>query len=443
MYMIERINSFINGIVWGPVMLLAFLGIGLFFSIKLKFFQLCHFKTWWRETFGSLLCKSNKKSRQEGISSFQAVSTALAGSIGTGNIVGVASALMIGGAGSIFWMWAAAFLGMATVYAENVLGVLYRERKNGRWVGGPMYYISDGMGCKSLAVIFSILCMASAMGMGNMTQANSLSGALAGTFGIDVHVSGAIVAAATAFVVIGGINRIAALTEKLVPAMALIYIAASLTVILINIERVPEALISIFRGAFDIRSAAGGFSGCAAAAAIKAGVSRGVFSNEAGLGSSPIVHAAADTDSPERQGMWGMFQVFADTIVMCTLMALCILTVCPELRAADSVSLSTKAFEISLGAPGRIFISVSIVLFAFATLISWCYYGERALEYLGGEKYVFIYRLIYAAFAYIGSVMSISLVWDISDTLNGLMAVPNLIALIVLSGKIKRIPQKT
>ncbi|MBR2176521.1 MAG: sodium:alanine symporter family protein [Clostridia bacterium] len=433
---IEKINSLINGIVWGPFMLSILLGIGIFYTIKLKFFQVRHFKVWWRLTFLSMFDKSSRKGEKGKISPFQAMATALAGAIGTGNIVGVASAIALGGAGAIFWMWIAAVFGMATIYAENVLGMKYRTQKNGKYVGGPMYYIEKGLGQKWLAVIFAVICTVAALGMGNMTQANSVAGALKNGFGISPEISGIIIAIAVGIIIFGGIDRIAALTEKLVPFMAVLYMLASAAVIIINIKAVPAALERIFTEAFDLRSAAGGFMGYGMARALKYGISRGVFSNEAGLGSSPIVHAAADSSDPCRQGMWGMFQVFMDTIVLCTLMALCILTTQSDVSSLDGIAVSTKAFESVLGNGGKIFISLSIVLFAFATLVSWSYYGEKSLEYLVGTKPITIYRIFYAAAAYAGSVMSISLVWDISDTLNGLMAVPNLAALILLSKEI-------
>ncbi len=435
---LEKINSLINGIVWGPFMLCFLLGIGIFYTIKLKFFQVTHFRQWWNATFMSIFKgSSGDKDKKSGrLSPFQAMATALAGAIGTGNIVGVAGALTLGGAGAVFWMWVAAVFGMGTIFAENVLGVKYREKRNGNYVGGPMYYIEKGLKCKWAAVVFAVICTVAALGMGNMTQANSVSGALEGGFGISPKISGVIIAGATAFVIFGGIDRIAALTEKLVPLMAVLYTLAALSILIINFRQIPYAFSKIITEAFDIRCTAGGFMGYGMSRAIKYGISRGVFSNEAGLGSSPIVHAAAETDDPYRQGMWGMFQVFIDTIILCTLMALCIITTGFDESGLDGVALSTAAFESVLGFGGKIFISVSIVLFAFATLVSWCYYGEKSLEYLSGNKYIYLYRTIYAFAAYLGSVMSISLVWEISDTLNGLMAIPNLAALILLSKQI-------
>ncbi len=439
---VQKINSFVNGIVWGPLMLCVLLGIGIYFTIKMNFFQIRHFKTWWNVTFMSLFRKENNRPDSDKISPFQAMATALAGAIGTGNIVGVASAVTLGGAGAVLWMQLAALFGMATVFVENVLGVKYREKRNGKFVGGPMYYIEKGLHCKWGAVIFAVFCTFAALGMGNMTQANSAAGALHNCFGISESVCGIILAALTAVIVFGGIKRIAALTEKIIPVMAVAYILMSLTVLAIHFRNIPCAVEKIFVSAFDIRAAAGGFLGHGMARALKYGISRGVFSNEAGLGSSPIVHAAADTNDPYRQGMWGMFQVFTDTIVLCTLMALCIIASDCDSMNTDGISLSIAVFENSLGIAGKIFISISIAVFAFATLVSWCYYGEKSLEYLTGGKFINCYRLIYAAAAYLGSITSISLVWEISDTLNGLMAIPNLAAILLLAKKaeIKSVP---
>ncbi len=434
---LKNINSFINGIVWGPFMLCILLGVGIFYTFKLRFFQIRHFKLWWKKTFCSIFTQSNTTGGKNKLSPFRAMATALAGAIGTGNIVGVAGAISLGGAGAVFWMWVAAVFGMATIFAENVLGVRYREKRNGVFVGGPMYYIEKGLHCKWVAVIFAALCTLAALGMGNMTQANSVAGALKEGFGISPQISGIVIAAAAAFVIFGGIGRISALTEKLVPFMAVLYIFAALIVLTVNYRRIPGAFAEIICGAFDFRCAAGGFMGYGMSRALKYGISRGVFSNEAGLGSSPIVHAAADTDDPYTQGMWGMFQVFVDTIVLCTLMALCILTTGADISEPDSIKLSTEAFTSVLGNAGKIFISASIVLFAFATLVSWCYFGEKSVEYLSGGRFIVLYRVLYAAASYIGCIMSLSLVWEISDTLNGLMAVPNLAALILLSSKIR------
>ncbi len=434
MQIIADINGFVNKIVWGKYTLIMLLGIGIFFTVKLRFFPIVHFGTWWKHTAMSFL-KAKGSSTNEKISPFRAVATALAGSIGTGNIVGVANAIALGGAGAIFWMWTAAFFGMSTVLAENVLGMKYRVKRNGKYVGGPMYYIERGMKCKWLAVIFAVFCTLAAFGMGNMTQANSVSGALE-NFGISPKISGIILAVLVGVIIFGGIDRISGLTEKLVPFMAVIYTVVVLIVICVNFREIPTAFGEIFTQAFDLRAAAGGFMGYGMSRAVKYGISRGVFSNEAGLGSSPIVHSAADSDGAYQQGMWGIFQVFVDTIVMCTLMALCILTTNADKTELDGIKLSTYSFESVLGIAGNIFISLSIVMFAFATLISWSYYGEKSFEYLTNGRYIKVYRVIYAIVVYAGCVTGITLVWEISDTFNGLMAIPNIIALVFLSKQV-------
>lgn len=433
---IMAINGFLNQLVWGPYMLIMLVGVGIFFSFRLRFFQLTGFSLWWKKTAMSFFKSGRDQSSAQSISPFQAMATALAGSIGTGNIVGVANAIALGGAGAVFWMWIAAFFGMATVFAENVLGVKYRIKRNGAFAGGPMYYIEKGLHCKWLAVVFALFCTLAAFGMGNMTQANSVAGAIENGFGADRHITGIILAVLVGIIIFGGINRISKLTEKLVPLMAALFTIAVIIVLSVRSTQIPSALWSIISGAFDMKAAAGGFMGYGMSRAIKYGISRGVFSNEAGLGSSPIVHSAAETDDPYEQGMWGIFQVFIDTIVLCTLMALCILTTGGDGSGLDGIELSTSAFESVLGNAGSVFMSVSIVLFAFATLVSWSYYGEKSLEYLTGGRFIPAYRLVYAAVVYIGCAGSLSLVWEISDTINGLMAIPNLIAIVLLSREV-------
>lgn len=434
--MTENILQKINDIVWGPFTLCLLAGVGLFYTVKLGFFQFTHFGFWWKNTFMSLFKKHNG-SDGAGVSPLKAVSTALAGSVGTGNIVGVANAVALGGAGAVFWMWIASFLGMATVLAENVLGVKYRVRLKSGFSGGPMYYIEKGLGCKWLAAVFAVFCTLASLGMGNMTQGNSVAGALENGFGIPVHVTGAVLSVVTWIIIFGGIGRISGFTEKLVPVMTLLYIGVILFVISVNINNVPSALREIFEDAFSLKSASGGITGFLTARALRYGISRGVFSNEAGLGTSPIIHAAADTDNPYRQGLWGIFQVFIDTTLLCTLMALCILASGGDKTGLDGIALCSYAFEHTAGAFGSIFLSLSLALFAFGTLISWSYYGEKSLEYLTAGRFILPFRILYSAVVYIGCVTEISAVWQISDTLNGLMALPNLAALILLSGKVK------
>ncbi len=434
---ISSINHFINGIVWGPVMIAVYFGIGIFYSIKIRFYQILSFGKWWDQTFNSIF-RSDNKDKSDRLTPYKAMTTSLAGTIGTGNIAGVASALTLGGAGAVFWMWVAALLGMATIYAEIYLGVLFREKKNGRFVGGPMYYLEKGVGCKFAAVFFCVCCIASSIGMGNMTQANSVSAALEEGFFIPPAATGILLSLIAGFIIIGGINRISAISEKLVPVMAIIYLTSSVIILAVNYKNIPHAFSMIITDAFDLKSAAGGFTGYGIGKAIKYGISRGVFSNEAGLGSSPVIHAAADSDSPVSEGLWGMFQVFIDTIILCTLMSLCILTTQTEPGDNNGMQLSILPFQCVFGGSGKMIISACVALFAFATLISWCYFGEKSLEYLfGDDRYTMKYRIIYIAFAFVGCNMGFSLVWEISDTLNGLMAIPNLFALVILSGRIK------
>ena len=436
MEVLREVNSWVNSLVWGPYMLLFLVGTGIFYTVKLRGFQLFGIRVWWRSTIMSVLRREKTDSSVSGISPLQAFSTALAGSVGTGNIVGVANAIVLGGAGAVFWMWIAAFFGMATVFAENVLGIKYRIRKNGAYCGGPMYYIEKGLGCRWLAFVFAVVCTFASLGMGNMTQSNSVAGAMKDRFNVPEWLCGIVLAVIVGIIIFGGITRIAGFTGRLVPLMTIVYLMGVVIVILFHVGDLPYAFYRIVTEAFDFKAVSGGFMGYGMAMAIKYGISRGVFSNEAGLGTSPIVHSAAETNDPYRQGMWGIFQVFLDTIVLCTLMALCILVTGGDKMGLDGIRLCSFAFESVTGNIGGLFVSVSIILFAFGTLISWSYYGEKSLEYITGGKYIHLFRIVYAAATYIGCVMSLSFVWEISDTLNGLMAVPNLIALILLSGKV-------
>lgn len=436
-FYIEKINNVVNLIVWGPLMLALIILVGLQFSFRLNFFQFSQYKLWLGKTIGTII-NGNKFSRKTyGISPFQAATTALAGAIGTGNIVGVATAITLGGPGAVFWMWIAAFFGMMTIFAENILGVKYRTLdKNGENIGGPMYYIGKGLGQRWLGCFFAWACILASFGMGNMTQANSISASLKKSFGFSPSVTGLIIAVIVSLIIFGGIKRIAKVTEKVVPFMALFYIVGGLIVIFININNLPKVILEIICGAFNFKSFTGGASGYAMSSAIRYGISRGIFSNEAGLGSSPIVHAATSEKEPVIQGMWGIFQVFVDTILVCSITAFCILTsgVLPE--GQDGALLSIQAFSSAFGNAGEMFVAISIVLFAFATIVSWSYYGERCMYYLFGEKNTLIYKATYIVIILFGSVMELDLVWSISDTFNGLMAIPNLTALILLSGEV-------
>lgn len=436
-------NEAVNSFLWGPYMLALFLFTGLLFTVGTGFFQLRHIKLWLRYTFCALFKKEKK---QKGcITQLQAMSTALAATVGTGNITGVAAALVTGGPGSVFWMWISAFFGMMTAYAENVLGILYRYRdKNGNYVGGAMVYMEKGLGAKLFAVLFSVFCILASFGMGNMAQMHSVADALRGSFGIPPFWTGLFGAALVAVIISGGLSRIAQVTERLVPLMVVLFFAGSALCLFRCADKILPALRLIFESAFSLRSAAGGAFGYGIARAMRTGVSRGVFSNEAGLGSGVAVHASSSVQEPAIQGMWGIFEVFVDTIVVCTVTALVILTsgvYTPAPGGGDvltGVSLTAAAYGVGLGKGGSLFISVSIVFFAFATVLGWSCFGERSVVYLLGIRAVPVYKAVFVAVAALGAWSSMELVWGISDTFNALMAVPNLLTLLLLSGRVFR-----
>ena len=436
---IVLLNDQINDIVWGPVMIAFLMLSGLYFTIGTGFFQIRRFRMWIGQTFCAIFRSKDVHDKQDphAISQFQAFSTALAGTIGTGNIVGVATAISAGGPGAIFWMWASALVGMMTKYAENVLGNCYRyKNERGNWIGGPMVYIERGLHCKWLAVLFALFCIFASFGIGNMTQANSISGAMASSFHIVPLATGIVIALLTGLVILGGIKRLASVTERLVPFMAVFYALGGLIIIAVNWRGLPQALSSIFTEAFSLQSMGGGVGGYVMMNAIRYGVARGVFSNEAGLGSSVIVNSASNVKDPVQQGMWGIFEVFIDTIVCCTISALTILCTGAHLMGVDGAAMSIAAFRHGFGRFGGLFVSIGICFFAFATILGWSYYGERAVEYLFGLKPILLYKLIFIGMTVIGCVGQLELVWDISDTFNGLMAIPNLIAILFLSGEV-------
>lgn len=436
---VAGINKIVNDFVWGPGMLLFLVLTGVYFTIGTGFFQIRRFKLWFGETFIAIF--RNKAVTQNkdpnAISQFQALSTALAGTIGTGNIVGVATALTAGGPGAIFWMWISSFFGMMTNYAENVLGIRYRyKNEKGAWIGGPMVYLERGLGCKGLAVLFACLCVLASLGMGNMTQANSIAGALKGSLNLSPLVTGVIVAILVSLVILGGIKRIGKVAERFVPFMAVFYILGGIALIILHRENVPDAFRLIFSEAFDFRCVGGGIGGYIMSNAVRYGIARGVFTNEAGLGTSCIVHSASNVTDPAKQGMWGMFEVFFDTIIMCTITAVAMLSSGVVGCGADGVELAMAAFETGFGEVGKSFITIAILFFAFATMLGWSYYGERAVEYLFGSKHLIVYRVVFILAIILGCVAKLELVWDISDTFNGLMAIPNLVGLIFLSGDV-------
>ena len=447
---ITNLNNTINGFVWGIPMMVLILGVGVYLTVRCGFPQFLHFGHIMKNTLGKAFEKTEAK--KGSVSPFKAMCTALAASIGTGNIAGVSGAIAIGGPGAIFWMWISAILGMCTKFAEVTLAVNYRERnKDGDWVGGPMYYITKGLGknWKWLACLFAGFGALAAFGLGNMTQINTIAGtintAISGFIPTTEHEQkiiawfiAIICALICAFVLIGGIQRLADVCSLLVPVMAVIYVAASLIVIVANIGGVPTALAAIVKGAFNPASVAGGLAGVGIKTALTKGVGRGIFSNEAGLGSAPIAHAAADVDHPVKQGIYGVFEVFMDTIVVCTMTALVVLLGVGvqniEYGTDIGANLTIMGFQSVFGGalPG-VAVAICLSLFALSTVLAWALYGTRCIEYLFGHKAVRVYQAIFCLFACIAGAVKLDLAWAIADTLNGLMAIPNLVGLAFLS----------
>ncbi|WP_027109149.1 alanine/glycine:cation symporter family protein [Lacticigenium naphthae] len=432
-----EINEMINGFVWGWPLLFLILGTGIYLTIKTNFVSFTKFGYTMKQTLFKIFSKEQVGEGE--VTAFQAVATALAAAVGTGNIAGVGTAIAIGGPGAVFWMWLAALFGMATKYGEVVLSIEYREKtESGHFVGGPMYYLDKGANKKWLGVIFAAFGTVATFGIGNMVQSNSVAASLNTTFDIDPLVTGIVLAIAVGLVTIGGIKKIGQVTEVLVPLMAAIYFFGGLIIIVLNIELVPAAFGVIFRDAFTGTAAAGGFVGSTFAMTIRFGIARGVFTNEAGLGSAPIAHAAATTDHPVRQGLWGIFEVFIDTMVLCTITALVIVMTGAWESGFDGAALTTVAFDKGMPFGGHI-VTFGLVFFAFSTLLGWSYYGERCMEYLFGEKSIVLYRIIFIPLIVVGSVGGLRVIWSIADTLNGLMALPNLIGLLLLSPVIARL----
>ncbi|MDY2912745.1 MAG: alanine/glycine:cation symporter family protein [Agathobacter sp.] len=461
---VAHVNDVINNFVWVKIGLILLLGTGIIMTCLTGFFQVSHFRHWWKHTIGELFNKesdSKDKSDKHNISQFQSLCTALAATVGVGNIAGVASAIVAGGAGSIFWMWIAAFFGMMTNYSENVLGIYYRRKnERGEWCGGPMYYLRDGLGrhknCKTLgavlAVAFCIFCLFASFGIGNLSQNNTIAVNLNAAFNVPTWVTGIGIVIVAALVIIGGIKRIAAVTEKIVPFMVALYMVGALVIFFSNIQSAGLVFKSIFGCAFGIKAVEGGFVGVTVKSVITWGFKRGVFSNEAGLGSSVMVHSCSNVREPVRQGMWGIFEVFADTIVVCTLTAFVILSsgvVDPAtgtvlVTGADGVALEKTAlvgaaFSTVFGKFGTGFIAIAVMLFAFSTTLGWSVYGSKAWEYLFGRKSVIGYKIFFVLMCFVGPQLTSSLAWDISDTFNGMMMIPNLIGVLVLSPEVYKI----
>ena len=467
---IASVNDAINGFVWVKIGLILLIGTGILTTVLTKFFQISHLKHWWKNTIGSMFDKKviGHTKEKGAISPFQALCTALAATIGTGNIAGVAAAIVLGGPGAVFWMWIAAFFGMMTNYSENILGIFYR-RKNSEdeWSGGAMYYLRDGLGAKKhcktigkvLAVLFSIFTMLAAFGIGSMGQVNKIVANVASAFDIKALSSfavgdtnlyniilGGVVMVLAALIILGGLKRIASFAEKVVPFMVVLYVVGSLIIIGINYANILPAFKAIFSTAFNASAIGGGTLGYVISTVVTQGFKRGVFSNEAGLGSSVMVHSNSNVKEPVKQGMWGIFEVFADTMVVCTMTALVVLTsgiynldVTANVAAnaaLNDATLVADAFNsvFSFGGIGAKFIAVAMFLFAFTTVLGWSHYGGKAWEYLFGAKTKVIFNIVHIATIMLGAIMTSSLAWDISDTFNGLMMIPNLIGVVSLSG---------
>ncbi len=448
---IASINQVVNGFIWGVPAMICIIGVGLLLSVRTRFIQIRKFGVAMKNTVGKIFDKTQAKDGS--MSPFQAVCTALAGTVGTGNIAGVAGAIALGGPGAIFWMWCSAFLGMCTKFSEVTLAIHFREKNsNGEYVGGPMYYIKNGLSKKwyFLAFLYAVFGVLTVFGTGNATQVNtivaSINSALMSFHIIDGTndktnlIFGIFIAALVAMVLLGGIKRIGQVTEKLVPFMAVLYVILALGVIIMNIEHVPAVFSEIFSGAFSPRAATGGVIG-SMFLSMKKGVSRGIFSNEAGLGTGSIAHACADTDNAVHQGMFGIFEVFMDTIIICTLTGLVILLAAPGITygQAAGAELTISGFTSTYGSWVSIFTAVAMCCFAFSTIIGWGLYGSRCIEFLGGGKLVRPFLVIYSFVSIVGATINLGLLWDIADTFNGLMAVPNLIALLMLSGQVKKL----
>ncbi len=432
----QIIESF-NDFLWGLPLILGIMGTGIYISIRLGGIQFRKLAFALRNTLGKVFDQAEEADGD--ISPFSALATALAATVGTGNIVGVSLAIIMGGPGAIFWMWVAAIFGMATKFAEVTLALAYREKRGGSFVGGPMYYIEKGLKNKNLAKLFALFASVAVFGIGNSTQSNAIAGVLRDSFGVNTIITGLVLSGLAAIVVVGGLATISKVTEKLVPFMSFFYIVGSVWIIVLNRANLIPAIESIFVGAFAPMSVAGGVAGISIKQVMSAGVARGVFTNEAGLGSSPMAHASASTDHPVRQGLWGMTEVFVDTMVICSLTALVILTTGVDRSVGvDARTLVANAFS-STSSIGGLILSLGISLFAFSTILGWAYYGELAISYLLGDGVKKYYRIIYVIFVFVGANMDLGLAWTVSNILNGLMALPNLYALIRLAPVLTRL----
>lgn len=449
---ITKVNQVANDFIWGVPAIVCIIGVGILLSVRTRFIQVRRFGAAMKNTIGKLFDKTQAK--EGSISPFQAVCTALAGTIGTGNIAGVAGAIALGGPGAIFWMWCSAFLGMCTKFSEVSLALHFREKNaNGEYVGGPMYYIKNGLSKKwyFLAILYAIFGVLTVFGTGNATQVNtivsSINSALINFNLLDADntgrtnlILGILIAALIAMVLLGGIKRIGQVSEKLVPFMAVLYVVLSIGVIIMRIDRVPTVFAEIIQGAFNPRAATGGAIG-SMFLSMKKGISRGIFSNEAGLGTGSIAHACADTDNAAHQGLFGIFEVFMDTIVVCTMTGLVVLLAAPGINYGEAAGaeLTISGFTATYGGWVSILTAVAMCCFAFSTIIGWGLYGSRCVEFLAGAKLVRPFLVVYSFVSIIGATIDLGLLWGIADTFNGFMAIPNLIALLMLSGQVKKL----
>jgi len=432
----EAISDFVsavNGLVWGPPMLVMILGVGLFLSIGLKLMPVLKLGAGFRLMWSG---RARGEADEGEIPPFQALMTALSATVGTGNIAGVATAVFLGGPGALFWMWLTALVGMATKYSEAVLAVRFREvDERGKHVGGPMYYIRNGLGNKWawLGVLFAIFAAVAAFGIGNTVQANSVADVLETNFGLPHWVTGLILMVLVGMVLIGGIRRIGQVASALVPFMAVSYVLIGLIVLAINANEIPSAIAMVFSSAFSGSAAEGGFAGAAVWAAIRFGVARGIFSNEAGLGSAPIAHAVAQTKDPVKQGMVAMLGTFIDTIIVCSITGLVIITSGAWTSGETGAALTSLAFESGLPGFGNYIVAISLAIFAFTTILGWSFYGERCIEFLFGTRAIVPYRVVWIIAIPVGATVNLGFIWLLADTLNAMMALPNLIALLLLS----------
>ena len=467
---VTEINNSVNTFVWVTLGLALLIGTGILMTVLTKFFQVFRIKLWMKETIGKLFTKkvTGHTGDKASISQFQALCTALAATVGVGNIAGVAAAIALGGPGAIFWMWVAAFFGMMTNFSENVLGIFYRRKVDGEWAGGAMYYLRDGLGAKKgckwigrvLAILFACFAVLASFGIGNMGQVNKIVSNLESAFdipalsnitvfdGVSLYsvIIGGVLMVLTGLIVIGGLQRIANVAEKIVPVMIVLFIVGSLVIVGINYDRIGAAIAAIFGFAFKGEAVWGGVAGVTLKQVVTWGFKRGVFSNEAGLGSSVMVHSSSNVKEPVRQGMWGIFEVFADTMVICTMTALVILTgglvdleTGMMAEGVTDATLVASTFRNVFGVAGEMFVAIAILLFAFTTVLGWSQYGSKAVEYLGGARAKQVYKVVFVLLIMSGAVMTSSLAWDISDTFNGLMMIPNLIGVVVLSGQVRKI----